>query len=158
MAKTLEQVRPDLPHLAGPLPGARARAMIDRDAQVVSPSYTRCYPLVVDRGEGAMIEDVDKTKTDFSRALLPRSLDSLGAPLKEVLVQHAQWIHSSGKTGKRAELARFDLTKQNLEGANLLADGNGFISRLGNAFRLHTQELAAGAQPIAPSATTGAVM
>ncbi|MBV8733114.1 MAG: acetyl ornithine aminotransferase family protein, partial [Acidobacteriia bacterium] len=43
----------------GPLPGPRALALIERDREVVSPSYTRCYPLVAARGEGAMVEDVD---------------------------------------------------------------------------------------------------
>jgi 4-aminobutyrate aminotransferase len=41
------------------LPGPRAQAIIDRDHAVVSPSYTRGYPLVMARGEGAMVEDVD---------------------------------------------------------------------------------------------------
>jgi len=41
MSTALEQVRSDLPILNGPLPGPRARAIIERDAQVVSPSYTR---------------------------------------------------------------------------------------------------------------------
>src|SRR5262249_58849167 len=41
------------------LPGPRAGAVLERDALVVSPSYTRIYPLVVERGSGAVIEDVD---------------------------------------------------------------------------------------------------
>jgi 4-aminobutyrate aminotransferase len=41
------------------LPGPRAKAVIDRDKAVVSPSYTRGYPLVMERGYGAMVEDVD---------------------------------------------------------------------------------------------------
>lgn len=56
---TLSEVRPDFPHLITPLPGPKAQEIIDRDNAVLSPSYTRCYPLVVKRGEGAMIEDVD---------------------------------------------------------------------------------------------------
>src|SRR5216684_3543510 len=40
-------------------PGPRARQWLDRDAKFVSPSYTRVYPLVVERGSGAVIEDVD---------------------------------------------------------------------------------------------------
>ena len=47
------------PSIKTPLPGPRARAIIDRDQAVVSPSYTRCYPLVMDHGYGAMVEDVD---------------------------------------------------------------------------------------------------
>jgi 4-aminobutyrate aminotransferase len=56
---TLAAVRPDLPHLVTTLPGPKAQAIIDRDNAVLSPSYTRCYPLVVKRGEGAIVEDVD---------------------------------------------------------------------------------------------------
>ncbi|MBI3209837.1 MAG: acetyl ornithine aminotransferase family protein [Candidatus Solibacter usitatus] len=40
-------------------PGPKAAAIIARDHAVLSPSYTRPYPLVVERGEGAMIEDAD---------------------------------------------------------------------------------------------------
>jgi 4-aminobutyrate aminotransferase len=41
------------------LPGPKAKALIDRDAAAVSPSYTRTYPFVMARGSGAMVEDVD---------------------------------------------------------------------------------------------------
>src|SRR5262245_41647530 len=47
------------PAILTPLPGPRAAAIIARDAAVVSPSYTRGYPLVIERAEGAMVEDVD---------------------------------------------------------------------------------------------------
>jgi 4-aminobutyrate aminotransferase len=48
-----------IPDLKTTLPGPKAKAIIDRDAKVVSPSYTRDYPLVMARGEGAAVEDVD---------------------------------------------------------------------------------------------------
>ncbi|HVH28797.1 MAG TPA: acetyl ornithine aminotransferase family protein [Vicinamibacterales bacterium] len=48
-----------LPVIKTALPGPRARAIIERDAAVVSPSYTRGYPLVVERASGSMVEDVD---------------------------------------------------------------------------------------------------
>jgi 4-aminobutyrate aminotransferase len=48
-----------VPLIKTPLPGPRAKALIDRDARVVSPSYTRGYPLVIERGSGAVVEDVD---------------------------------------------------------------------------------------------------
>jgi 4-aminobutyrate aminotransferase len=45
-------------------------AVIERDARVLSPSYTRCYPLVAARGEGAMIEDVDGNRfLDFNAGI-----------------------------------------------------------------------------------------
>lgn len=40
-------------------PGPKARAIIDRDEKVASRSYIKEYPLVVDRGEGSWIYDVD---------------------------------------------------------------------------------------------------
>jgi len=52
-------MQPDRPTLKTALPGPRAQALIARDAKVVSPSYTRGYPLVIERGYGAMVEDVD---------------------------------------------------------------------------------------------------
>ncbi len=47
------------PKLITSLPGPKAKAIIDRDLAVTSPSYTREYPLVVERGDGCLIEDVD---------------------------------------------------------------------------------------------------
>ena len=57
--KVLIPVRPDLPNLVTSLPGPKARAIVERDAAALSPSYTRSYPLVAARGDGAVIEDVD---------------------------------------------------------------------------------------------------
>src|SRR5262245_64942845 len=48
-----------VPWIQTPLPGPLARAFLERDQKYVSPSYTRVYPLVVERGEGCVIEDVD---------------------------------------------------------------------------------------------------
>ena len=50
---------PQVPQLRTSLPGTRARELIARDVAVTSPSYTRGYPLVVAKGEGCMVEDVD---------------------------------------------------------------------------------------------------
>jgi 4-aminobutyrate aminotransferase len=59
MSKISEQVRPDLPRLVTALPGPLAQAIVQRDRAVLSPSYTRSYPFVIERGEGAIVEDVD---------------------------------------------------------------------------------------------------
>lgn len=48
-----------VPHLQTDLPGPKAQELLDRDNLFVSPSYTRVYPLVVQRGSGAVIQDVD---------------------------------------------------------------------------------------------------
>ncbi|HEY7311419.1 MAG TPA: acetyl ornithine aminotransferase family protein [Gemmataceae bacterium] len=48
-----------VPRIQTALPGPKAQALLERDARYVSPSYTRIYPLVVERGSGAVIQDVD---------------------------------------------------------------------------------------------------
>ena len=48
-----------VPAVRTALPGPKAQALLERDAKYVSPSYTRIYPLVVERGSGCAIEDVD---------------------------------------------------------------------------------------------------
>jgi 4-aminobutyrate aminotransferase len=48
-----------LPDIKTPLPGPKAKAIIERDRAVVTPSYTRGYPFVMARGSGAVVEDVD---------------------------------------------------------------------------------------------------
>ena len=47
------------PHIRTELPGPRARAMIERDAKVISPSYPRDYPFVMAQGRGTEVWDVD---------------------------------------------------------------------------------------------------
>lgn len=47
------------PEIRGPLPGPRARAIVERDRAVLSPSFTRPYPLVVDSARGVWVTDVD---------------------------------------------------------------------------------------------------
>jgi 4-aminobutyrate aminotransferase len=87
-----------LPHLLMPLPGPKAKSVIERDAQFVSPSYTRDYPLVAKRGRGAMIEDVDgNTFLDFAAGI---AVCATGHCHPEVVAaiqkQAAELIHMSG--------------------------------------------------------------
>jgi 4-aminobutyrate aminotransferase len=48
-----------LPRLVTALPGPKAKQVVEQDAKYMSPSYTRDYPLVAKRGQGAIVEDVD---------------------------------------------------------------------------------------------------
>jgi 4-aminobutyrate aminotransferase len=60
----------ELPAIKGPLPGPKARQVITDDMTYISPSYTRSYPLVVDRGAGAMLWDVDGNRfLDFAAGI-----------------------------------------------------------------------------------------
>lgn len=40
-------------------PGPKAKKIVERDAAVISPSFGRAYPLVIERGEGNIVIDVD---------------------------------------------------------------------------------------------------
>ena len=51
--------QPAAPTLVTPLPGPKAAAIIERDRAVLSPSYTRDYPFVMDRALGLVAEDAD---------------------------------------------------------------------------------------------------
>ena len=58
------------PLLRTELPGPVARAIIARDEAVTSPSLTRVYPLVVQRGRGCVLEDVDGNRfLDFNAGI-----------------------------------------------------------------------------------------
>ena len=47
------------PKLITEVPGPEARARIERDGRVTSPSLPRAYPFVPRRGAGSIVEDVD---------------------------------------------------------------------------------------------------
>jgi len=89
---------PLLPNLITPLPGPKAKEIIARDHVVLSSSYTRCYPLVMKRGEGAIVEDVDGNHfLDFAAGIAvvasghchPRVVDAIQK-------QAAEFLHMSG--------------------------------------------------------------
>ena len=87
-----------VPNIKTKLPGPNAQRIIADDAELMSPSYTRSYPLVVKRGQGATIEDVDGNLfLDFSAGI---AVTSTGHCHPEVISavqrQAAQLIHMSG--------------------------------------------------------------
>jgi 4-aminobutyrate aminotransferase len=98
MSKAMEHVRQDLPLLRGPVPGPRARAIIERDASVVSPSYTRGYPLVAETGEGAIVQDVDGNRfLDFNAGIAVVAAGHCHPRVVEAIQkQAARLIHMSG--------------------------------------------------------------
>src|SRR5262245_26777458 len=52
------------------LPGPKARAILARDAEVVSPSYIREYPFVMSHGRGVEVWDVDGNRfLDFAAGI-----------------------------------------------------------------------------------------
>jgi 4-aminobutyrate aminotransferase len=98
MQATETKIDTKLPHLITPLPGPKAKQLVERDAHVISPSYTRDYPLVAKKGRGAVIEDVDGNAfLDFAAGI---AVVSTGHCHPEVVAaiqkQAAELIHMSG--------------------------------------------------------------
>lgn len=93
-----QQTLPQIPKLITPLPGLRAQELINRDRAVTSPSYTRDYPLVVARGEGCMVEDVDgNVFLDMTAGIAVTSTGHCHPQVVEAIQQQAsQLIHMSG--------------------------------------------------------------
>ena len=61
---------PTAPHITTELPGPNARAIIERDESVASPSLTRAYPLVAESGSGVVVTDVDGNRfLDFAAGI-----------------------------------------------------------------------------------------
>jgi 4-aminobutyrate aminotransferase len=87
-----------LPEIKTALPGPVARGMLERDDRFISPSYTRSYPLVVARGYGAMIEDVDgNVFLDFNAGVAVAALGHAHPEIAEVIYKQAQeFTHISG--------------------------------------------------------------
>ena len=88
----------DEPRILGPLPGPEPSAWLARDDAVMSPSYTRVYPLVVRRAQGAMIEDLDGNRfLDFTAGI---AVTAAGHCHPEVVAaireQAGRLIHMSG--------------------------------------------------------------
>jgi 4-aminobutyrate aminotransferase len=52
-------LQPEAPMIITALPGPKAQILTERDKKVTSPSYTRDYPLVVDKAIGSVITDPD---------------------------------------------------------------------------------------------------
>jgi 4-aminobutyrate aminotransferase len=80
------------------MPGPKAKALISRDSAVISPSYTRGYPLVMDRGKGAMVWDVDGNRfIDFTTGIAVTATGHAHPTVVKAIQEQAEkFIHMSG--------------------------------------------------------------
>jgi 4-aminobutyrate aminotransferase len=86
------------PSIKTPLPGPIAKAIVDRDRAFTSHAYLKEYPLVIARGQGVMVEDVDGNRfLDFMSGIAVSST-GYGHPKVVAAVQDAaaKFLHICG--------------------------------------------------------------
>jgi 4-aminobutyrate aminotransferase len=86
------------PSIKTTLPGPKAKAIVDRDRAYTSHAYLKEYPLVIARGEGVMVEDVDGNRfLDFMSGIAVSST-GYGHPRVVAAVQEAaaRFLHICG--------------------------------------------------------------
>jgi 4-aminobutyrate aminotransferase len=86
------------PRIRAKLPGPKARAVIKTDEQFISPSYTRGYPCVAEKGRGMILTDVDGNEfLDFCAGIAVCSTGHCHPEVVETIQrQAAKLIHMSG--------------------------------------------------------------
>jgi 4-aminobutyrate aminotransferase len=89
---------PTVPQIKTALPGPKAAAIVARDSQYVSPSYTRDYPFVMARGEGAVVEDVDGNLfLDCAAGIAVNSTGHAHPDVVQAITEQAKkFLHMSG--------------------------------------------------------------
>lgn len=79
------------------LPGPKARALIKRDSAVISPSYPRGYPFVMDHGKGSEVWDVDGNRfLDFMAGIAVLSTGHANPEVVRAVQEQAEkFLHIS---------------------------------------------------------------
>lgn len=78
-------------------PGPQAKAILERDAKVLSPSYARDYGFVMERGKGAEVWDVDGNRyIDFCAGIAVNSTGHSHPEIVKAIQEQAEkYIHIS---------------------------------------------------------------
>ena len=86
------------PEIMTPLPGDKARALIEMDQEFVSPSYTRSYPFVAEKAKGLWMMDVDgNTFLDFTSGIAVCSTGHCHPKVVAAIKEQAdKLLHMSG--------------------------------------------------------------
>jgi len=130
-----------LPEIKTPLPGPIASELIRMDSAYVSPSYTRVYPLVVERAQGVWVHDTDgNIFLDFTAGIAVTATGHCHPKVVEAIRDQAgKLIHMSGTdfyyspqiilAEKLAELA-------SMSGGSRIFYGNSGAEAIEAAFKL----------------------
>jgi len=86
------------PQIKTALPGPQAEKLVNLDKNYVSPSYTRIYPLVVDKAKGLWIHDVDgNVFLDFTAGIAVNATGHCHSLVVKAICDQAQrLLHMSG--------------------------------------------------------------
>jgi 4-aminobutyrate aminotransferase len=86
------------PVIRGSLPGPRTEALMARDAAVMSPSYTRPYPLAIASANGLWVTDVDGNELlDFTAGIAVNATGHAHPKVVEAVQRQAEsFLHMSG--------------------------------------------------------------
>ena len=86
------------PQIKTSLPGPRAKQLIKLDKSFVSPSYTRAYPLVVEKAKGLWVHDVDGNMfLDFTAGIATNATGHCHPRVvKAIKSQADRLLHMSG--------------------------------------------------------------
>jgi 4-aminobutyrate aminotransferase len=86
------------PRIKTSLPGPRAKKLIKLDKKYVSPSYTRVYPLVAQKGDGLWVHDVDgNVFLDFTAGIATNATGHCHPKVVKAIQEQAKrLLHMSG--------------------------------------------------------------
>ncbi|MFC1857765.1 acetyl ornithine aminotransferase family protein [Thermodesulfobacteriota bacterium] len=135
------------PTIKTTLPGPRAKKFIELDQTYVSPSYTRSYPLVVEKAEGIWVHDVDDNVfLDFTAGIAVTATGHCHPRIVDAIKKQAELLlHMSGTDfyyTPQIKLAEKLATLAPGEGGKKVYFGNSGAEAVEAAFKLarwHTQ-------------------
>ncbi|MCB9127808.1 MAG: acetyl ornithine aminotransferase family protein [Ardenticatenales bacterium] len=86
------------PEFKTELPGPNVRALLARDHEVISPSYTRGYPFAIDRGRGAWVWDIDDNRfLDLTAGIAVTNLGHCHPKVNAAIHEQVdKFLHMSG--------------------------------------------------------------
>jgi len=98
------------PDIRTSLPGPKGKAIIERDDKVISPSYTRSYPFVMDHGLGSYVWDIDGNRfIDFTAGVAVLSTGHAHPDVVRAIQEQAEKVYLHRGIAARPFTRQFDL-------------------------------------------------
>jgi 4-aminobutyrate aminotransferase len=116
LSTTSDLAQLEAPYIHTEIPGPKARRLVEEDHEYVSHSYIKEYPLVVERGRGAVIEDVDGNRyLDFMGGVGVATLGHSPPEVVEAIKAQAdRFLHICGTDFYYSSMSRLAKTLADL--------------------------------------------